>query len=626
MSNLIIYWHMHQPDYRKKGIFFMPWVFLHSIKDYYDMPYIASKYNVKINFNLSAVLIEQINEYIKNGINGDKFLTLFIKDPNELKENEKSYLLKILKSLTSKMIYSNRLKELFFKNNFTNEEFIDFEMLFLLSWCGGYLKSKNFIKEFLNKNNFKNEDKLVLVEFLLDFLKEILPFYKKLQDLEKISITTTPYTHPIIPLLIDINIAKKANSNTSLPENGISLKNDAMLHIQKAKEIYKTVFNKFPFGFWPAEGAVDEKSVELYKNENIKLIATDEVILKKSGKEDIYKIYEFNDVKIIFRDHTLSDLIGFTYKNFDAKKAADDFCKRINQKQGIISVILDGENAWEYYENNGIDFLNSLYKSLENINTLTLKEALNLESEKLDNLSPGSWIYGDFNTWIGDEEKNRAWELLFQTKIDFLHHKIKNSEITENFLKAEASDWFWWYGQGHYTEFSKEFDEIFRSHLIKIYKILNLPVPNNLFNPIVGAYEMKAIVNNPKNYITPIIDGKITSFFEWIGSGYIDNVGSAMQSNSIIKRIYFGEDKKNIYFRLDSDDLDIDIKIFFDEEKQKFEIAKDEIIEIKIPKKDKKEFEVRFEIYKNNKLIEIAPDSTRFIMKIDRDYSKNWFI
>ena len=625
MSDLIIYWHMHQPDYRKKGIFFMPWVFLHSIKDYYDMPYIVSQYDVKVNFNLSAVLIEQINEYIKRGIKTDKFLTLFIKNPSELNETEKNYLLKILKSLTPAMIKNKSLKELFFKDNFRDEEFIDFEMFFLLSWCGGYLKAQNFIKGFLEKKSFKNEDKKVLVGYLLKFLEKILPLYKKLQDEGKISVTTTPYTHPILPLLIDINVAKKANPATILPQNGVSLSDDGVLHIKKAKEIYKSVFGKYPFGFWPAEGGVDEKSIGLYRNENIKLIATDEEILKKSSKDDIYKIYEFNKVKIIFRDHTLSDLIGFTYKDFDVKSAVEDFYKRI-QKKGIISVILDGENAWEYYENNGIDFLNGLYKKLENINTLTLSDVLNLESEKLNNLSPGSWIYGNFNTWVGDAEKNRAWELLFQTKRDYLHHKKKNEKITQNFLKAEASDWFWWYGQGHYTEFAKEFDEIFRGYLTEIYEELNLPLPANLLKPIVGSYEMKSVINEPKNYITPVIDGKITSFFEWVGSGYIDNIGSSMKSNSIVKRIYFGEDKENIYFRLDVSDINIDVKIFFNEDEVKGEIAKDEIIEIKIKKPKTDKFEVRFEIYKNAKLTEIAPNITRLIIKINKDYSKNWFI
>ncbi len=624
MLNLILYFHMHQPDYRKKGIFFMPWVFLHSIKDYYDMPYIASKFDVKVNFNLSAILIEQIQTYIKEGIKADKFLTLFIKHPSELNKDEKKYLLKILKSLSPKMITSS-LKTLFFKDCFSDNEFIDFEILFLLSWCGGYLKSKPFIKAFLKKSHFKNEEKLELVNYLLEFLKEILPLYKNLQENKKISVTTTPYTHPIIPLLIDINVAKKANPNTILPQNPVSLRDDAILHIKKAKEIYKSVFSKFPFGFWPAEGGVDEKSIELYKKENIKIIATDEAILKKSGKNDIYKIYEFEDVKIIFRDHTLSDLIGFVYKDFKAENAAEDFYNRI-QKKGIISVILDGENAWEYYDNNGIDFLNAFYKKLENVNTLLLEDVLRFESEKLDYLFPGSWIYGDFNTWVGDEEKNRAWELLFQTKRDYLRHKIENKKITQNFLKAEASDWFWWYGRGHYTEFSKEFDEIFRGYLIEIYELLNLPVPNNLLNKIIGSYELKSIINEPKNYITPVIDGKITYFFEWVGSGYIDNLSGAMQNNAVVKRIYFGEDKENIYFRLDCNDLDIDIEIFFNEKKQKFEMAKDEIIEIKIVKKDLKEFEVRFEIYKDNKLIEIAPNNTRFIMKIDRDYSRNWFI
>ncbi|WP_457565031.1 glycoside hydrolase family 57 protein [Caminibacter sp.] len=614
---------MHQPDYRdKEGRFFMPWVFLHSIKDYFDMPYLVEKNKAKATFNLTPILIEQINEYVKNGYKIDRFLSLLFSV--SLNNEEKEFVVKISKSLTDKMILNDYQKELLNKNEFNENEFLDLKTLFLLSWCGNYLKNNNeTVKNLLSKGgHFSYEDLRDLVKELFLFMKEILPFYKKLQKKGVIEITTTPYSHPIMPLLIDMQNAKKAIPSTILPENPLSLKEDALIHVKKAVEIYKNEFGSDPKGFWPSEGAVCEESIEIYKSEGIEWIATDEIILKKSGKSNHFKGYDFKGIKIFFRDHILSDKIGFVYRFKNPKEAVEDFKNSISNIKGDVFIILDGENAWEYYENNGLDFLNELYSEIETGFFSEVKEF-----EKLESLTPGSWIDGNFNTWVGDEEKNRAWELLYETKRDALR-KGENEEIKKHFLLAEGSDWFWWYGKGHYTEYAREFDSLFRWHLKKIYNLLNLPIPQNLNIPIIGSHSLNVLKNEPKDYITPVIDGKITSFFEWLDAGYIDeSIQGAMQGSLWVEKIFWGEDEKNLYFRLDFLD-DFEIRVFFDDVEVKAKkFARDEIIEMEFSKKNlKKRFEVRFEVVKNRKVVAILPNCCRFVVEIDKDYSKNWFI
>ncbi|BCD60342.1 MULTISPECIES: glycoside hydrolase family 57 protein [unclassified Nitratiruptor] len=630
---IAILWHMHQPDYRdEKGVFTLPWVFLHAIKDYYDMPYIAAQYNVKVSFNLTPILIEQLRDYIQKGPSCDRILQLFLKKTDFLTKEEKNTLQKVCKTVHPQTMgygLNHRFFTLIEKEDLDDEELNDLEVYFLLSWCGNYLRNTNsFIQSLLRKSGYTQEEKEHLIQNLFSFLPSILPFYRKLQDDGKIAVSTTPYSHPILPLLLDINVAKEANPSITLPKQPLSLQDDAILHIQKAKELYKTVFGKEPKGFWPAEGAVDEKSVTLYKQENIAWIATDEAILYKSEESDKYSPYAFEGVKIFFRDHELSDLLGFVYKDFPADKAVEDFSQRLPQK-GSVFIILDGENAWEYYPKNGWDFLNALYAMLEEKDTLTYDEAATLQAKPLKRLAPGSWIYGNFDTWIGDEEKNRAWELLFQTKRDSMHH-AQDTFVQHQFLLAETSDWFWWYGYGHYTEFAQEFDTLFRSHLMAIYKHLGINPPQDIRIPIVGAHSMQAIINEPRGYIYPIIDGKVTSFFEWLDSGYLDEKSSTMQSNFVIQKLFWGENESSIFFRMDGDGVALlDCRCFFDEDEVQIKrVAKDEIIEIEIDKKScqKKEFEVRIEIFKEKRLLQILPSTTRLYIRIDNDYTRYWFV
>ena len=528
MDSLTILWHMHQPFYYYEDKIYLPWVFLHAIKDYYDMPNIASQYNVKVSFNLTPSLLIQLDSLEK-----DYFLELLKK--KELNDKEKNFVLSIIKSIyVDTMVKPNKeFYELFNKNNYTNEEFVNLEVFFLLAWCGEYLKSQNFIKNYLQKNSFTYKEKVELIEYLFEFTKKIIPFYKNLQNEGKIKITTTPFSHPILPLLFDMENAKKANPLTKLPKIYFSLENDAIIHIKKAKEIYKKYFAKFPDAFWPAEGSVSKEVFEAFYKEGIKYTFSGDDVIKRLGKSHL-RAYEYSGVKIFFRDRYLSDLIGFEYKNFEVEDAVNHFKREIESRSGKITIILDGENAWEYYKK-PYEFLHKFYEMLEEKNTKFFDEVE--VDEKLKTAPLGSWINGDFNTWVGDEEKNRAWEVLFTVK--------KDIGEDEGFLYAEGSDWFWWYGKGHSSNQDDIYDLIFRNYLINIYKKHNLQIPSILLSPI-NKNESEFIPQ--KFLITPKIDGK-TTFFEWIGAGEItENFGSLAKT---LPKIYYGIDENNLYLRVD---------------------------------------------------------------------------
>jgi len=668
--NLSFLWHMHQPDYRdKKGFLQMPWVFLHSIKDYYEMPWLLSLFpNLKATFNLTPSLIKQIQVYEKNGYKKDKFLLSWIKDPKELEEADKKSLIKICKSSQFDTMVSSfpRFAELFYKDSYNDNELIELEVLFMLSWCGNFLRQNDsVIKNLIDKKRGYNAlDKANLLDTLLKFIPKILPFYAKLLKKGQISLSTTPFNHPILPLLLDMNNAKISNPDTALPKEYFSLEDDALKQVDFSIKLYKEVFGVNPNGFWPAEGAVDEKSLQLYKRKGIKWVATDEAILfktlKNNQKDLIYELFEYSDVFIAFRDHFLSDLIGFSYRYQKANDAVNDFVHKVNninskKEDATVFVIVDGENAWEFYQNNAMDFFIKLYEKLsneKNIQTRNFDEINNLKKNKLATLHPGSWIYGTFDTWVGHNEKNRAWELIYQTKRDTKEciFDEKTSKLVEkHFLASECSDWFWWYGDDHFSDFLEEFDLLFRSHLQDIYKLANMKIPSNLMLPISKEREAKLSQTKPQFNITVNVNGIKDSFYEWLGSGLVDEskAYSTMDtSRGIVQQLYYGEDANFIYIRLDADNKKLfkeyeEIKIHLKELKkiitlpimEKYEqngvkLAIKDILELSIDKKickNMKKINLQIEITdkkSNSQFVPIFGD----IEVCNEEFEKNWFL
>ena len=667
-------WHMHQPDYRNcDGIMQMPWVFLHAIKDYYDMPWILSCHaNIKATFNITSPLIEQLKLYAYEPEKSDKFLALWLKDVAELEENERKWLIKLCKTAQFETMVKPlvRYSELFIQHHFTNTELIELEVLFILSWCGVYLKENNaIIKSLIKKaSGYTPEDKIELLQTLTAFSTIIFDFYKELQQQQRITIATTPFYHPILPLLIDMNSAKEANFTTQIPQNEFSLKDDALRHIQRAKALFKETFGFEAKGMWPAEGAVDARSVAVLQQEAISWIATDEAILYKSlndaRKENIYSLYDYKDMKMVFRDHYLSDLIGFKYRYEEPQNAANHFINELQKIENsnanaLVTVILDGENAWEFYKNNAFNFFEALYKGLQTklwCTTLTMDEISRIQAKPLENLTAGSWINGSFDTWVGEKQKTKAWELLFITKKAYERNMTHLSQettaqITDFFLKAESSDWYWWFGSDHYSDYMQEFDILFRNQLINIYNLMNILPPNDLFLPISQNRSSSDFLVPPQSFISPIIDGKKDSFFEWLGCGIIDETKlfSTMQASlGVVERIYYGEDVQKLYFSFEGmlqkyctnaqikiiiEPLNLNAVFAFNAGKTTLnglviESACKQNLELSIEKSSLKAAKIfiRFEIIADEKILQTVPGFGELSLNLNENYAKNWYI
>jgi len=669
---LCFLWHMHQPWYIDPFTqeFEMPWVFLHAIKDYYEMPWLVSRYKkIKATFNLVPSLMKQLQIYSENP-SSCKFLNLLKKEVDKISATEKDYLLKILFSanLTTMIKPIPRYFQIYQKymtiQNLTNQDFLDLQVLFLLSWTGNYLRENNhYIKTLFEKGkDFTQAEKEKLINVLLNFLKEIIPYYKKLEREGKIEITTTPYYHPILPLLLNIESARESKPDISLPKITANFKEDAVYHVKSALDEYQSIFDKKPNGLWPAEGSLSNQTLDLFIEHKIKWTATDEDILYNvAGKRDKYKIYKYKDIYIFFRDKYLSDSIGFRYQNMNEKNAVDDFISHLrsiynsSQHCQVVSVILDGENAWEFYKNNGKDFFDRLYFEISHqkwIECITFSEVLekNVEIENLESIKAGSWIYGNFTTWIGHPEKNTAWEYLSEAR-NFLESEKENDlykKAIEYIYIAEGSDWFWWYGDDHFTIYADKFDLLFRSNLMKVYDALGKKPPAKLSKPIKQTFK-QPIIKKPKNYITPTIDGKITNYFEWLFSGEIDLTFdlSSMNTEILIDKLYYGYDKENFYLRFDASvnqiknnilrlnfitDKEISFSVPISNQKYTdengVEAVSEKIIEIKIPLNllNEKKFEFYIEILKDSRLLQKLPVYSIIILDISENFDYDWMV
>ena len=531
---------MHQPyygdDLAKK--IKMPWVFLHAIKDYYDMPLTLSRYDgIKATFNLVPSLLIQIESYGNKTAN-DELLLIIQEDVELLDEAQRKKLEEYLflsheehaikplwryHELYTKFLASSRTLEVF-----DSQEIVDSEVLFLLSWCGNHLRSADpLIKNLLLQGaNFTHKQKNDLIDTLLDFCKEIIPLYKKLALEGKIELSTTPFYHPIAPLLLDIHSAKEANPNTLLPSIECDFASATQFQTSEAIAYFHRTFGFYPKGFWPAEGSVSMATLDLFARHKIAWIGTDEEILFRSiGSNDKNLLYDgYKDQKskisVLFRDKYLSDLIGFEYSRQDPKKAVKDFILELQKialhkgSNGIVSVILDGENAWEYYPHNGLDFFDTLYSELQNnstlIETIVASQIVDLpiNHKEIASLATGSWINGNFDIWIGKKQKNQAWELLCQTqKMILASHDSLTPQIEEmiknELMIALGSDWFWWYDDDHFTVQKRSFDDLFRLHLSNIYTLLGKEIPKNISDPIVMEDRAIQTPNGAMHKTTP---------------------------------------------------------------------------------------------------------------------------
>lgn len=598
-------WHMHQPFYKDPltGLYRLPWVRLHGTKDYLDMAEIQSGFPaIRQTFNFTPSLLEQLSDYTENNAT-DRYRELSLMNAADLSQEERVFLLEnfFLANWETMIRPFPRYSELLSKRGtrlirsdlarlaryFRVQDFLDLQVLFNLCWIDPlFRRNDTDLRTLAEKGrDFSEEEKRLVLEKQHTILRQIIPRYREMLGKGQIELSCSPFYHPILPLLCDTNIARIAQPDIHLPRQRFSHPADAEKQIRDGLEYFEKIFGYRPRGMWPSEGSVSEEVVKIAKDAGIQWIATDEDILAASierhlrdsarnllDPRTLYSPHLFENVSIIFRDHLLSDRIGFVYAKWEPMNAANDLIRHLEEiaasipkdKPYLVSLILDGENAWEYYANDGYDFLNYLYEGLstnERLQTVTVSEFLDTHGpgSNLDKLHPGSWIYGNFAVWIGHEEDNTAWDYLAETRKELelfqaVHPDRNLSEAWKSVYIAEGSDWNWWYGDDHTTETQKDFDELFRTNLMNVYREMGKEIPPFLFVPVLREDRSIAPTVAIRGFIDPKIDGTVTSYYEWYQAAQMDirkSGGSMHKAESLLSGIYYGFNKETLFLRAD---------------------------------------------------------------------------
>lgn len=595
--SIAFYWHMHQPVYQltPTGDYLMPWVRLHAVKDYLDMVLILEKFpKIKLNFNLVPVLLDSLIDYGENDLH-DIHSRLTVTDVEDLTADDKEFIINNFfdANFHSMILPSDEYNRLYQKyqlnpendiNMFSNQEYSDLMALFNLAWFDPIYKNMYpELKKLIKKGKgYTTEDRIKIIDIQRDIIRKIIPTYKKFSDEGKIEITTSPYYHPILPILLDIKGIKKS-SETDLPLN-LKMELDAKMQTEMALDRMEDIFGKRPRGIWPSEHCVNGKELNLFKELGVDWTISDEGILSNSINfefvrdfrgymEDPYhllKSYTYKDdgVNIIFRDSVIPNLIGFEYPNHPAEGAANDLYDRIKVIQSkllsspdenhLITIAMDGENCWENYTSDGSTFLSTIYSLIENdpsLETVLISDYLDKDTQKpLNKISSGSWVNRNFKLWIDEPLKNLAWTYLKQVRDDFSNY-VKQNPLNPNIEAArrelficEGSDWFWWYGEPNDSGRDNIFDYIFREHLKNIYLFLGLEVPQYLDTPLLSAITKPS--RYPKGEFTPVMDGKEKDDENWMNAGCIKIPdGPVLKEDKFYDKICFGYDKDNLYLR-----------------------------------------------------------------------------
>ncbi len=571
--DLLLMWHMHQPDYRDRstGIFTMPWVYLHAVKDYSDMAWhLEQNPGMRAVVNFVPVLLDQIEDYCDQFATGrlrDPLLSLLARDENApLSEMEREHAFgqcfranhhrliapfapyKHLFDLFQAMEAQGKASLRYLADPYIR----DLVTWYHLSWTGETVRRESeVIAQLMAKGTgFTSEDRLALLRVIGDVVQQIIARYRSLALRGQIELTSTPHCHPLSPLLLDFHCAHDTLPDAPLPrtEHYPGGRERVCAHIDSALASHERRFGAAPVGIWPAEGAVSSSFVRLLAERKIRWTASSEGVLGNSlrasaqtaaptagsagvpGSAPVsgtsnqahqpYRVSSIApDLLFVFRDDRLSDLIGFVYSKWHGRDAAENFVHELeaigNKAAGgprpVVSVILDGENAWEYYPYNGFFFLSDLYRKLcahSSIRTVTgadlvaAADAANARSAQashplpgdtsmpvgeLPALAAGSWVYGNLATWIGSPDKNQAWDLLCAAKQNY-DEVIAAGQLDEaqraaaqaQLADCEASDWFWWPGDDNPSESVRAFESLFRSKLANLYRFLKSPVPQNL--------------------------------------------------------------------------------------------------------------------------------------------------
>ncbi len=587
MTTLCFLWHMHQPFYKDlwTGEYKLPWTRLHALKDYAGMVEILAEFpKIRQTFNLVPSMVLQIDEYA-TGKASDPFFDCAILPAEKLSEAQRGFVRKyFFQANVPRVINGNaRYRELYERREapFSTRDLRDLQVLNQLIWFDGDVVARDpELLDLMRKGrDYSLEDQALMARKQIAALGRVLPVYREFAAKGQIEISTTPFYHPILPLVCDSDIGGISHPGVPLPPR-FRYPDDARVQLERARSYMQETLGVAPAGLWPSEGSVSDEALTLAADCGFRWAATDNGVLSRTlnrdaGADITYRAYKWRkdgrELGMLFRDHYLSDLIGFQYANWDVRDAAGHFLWRIREnsqgqigqgKDALVPIILDGENAWEWYHENGRPFLRELYKQISedpNLEAVTVSEALaRFEAHTLDHIFPGSWINANFDVWIGAEEDNESWERLLEARQFYDQKKDGVSEDArklafEELLIAEGSDWNWWYGPEHGSDNRPEFDQLYRDHLANVYRALGEEPPANLSQPILKG-QLGAFHEPPANALSVVLDGEVTSPFEWMGAGRYrpDPRGGAMDSGGPpVSEIFYGCDEQHLWVRVD---------------------------------------------------------------------------
>ena len=535
---VVFCWHMHQPDYRDhiSNEFQQPWVYLHGIKDYIDMAaHLEAVPAARAVVNFSPILLDQLLEYefqLKGYLQDDQP----IRDPllasldNPVFPSDNEHRVSIVKAcLRSNQIrVINRfepykrlvelanliIKDYSYSSYLSNQFLADLVTWYHLAWLGETVRrTDDRIKKLIEQGaGFTLHQRRLLLQIISELISGIKSRYSELANRGQVELAMSPYAHPMVPLLLHFSDARPAIRDITLPalENYPGGEERSNWHLYRGIETFEKYFGHRPSGCWPSEGGLSSAAMQVIAGAGFRWIATGENVLRNSINsstpatpvDSIFRsfVLKGTDIKLFARDDTLSDLIGFTYADWHADDAVADLIKRLeviaeNHKDDnhcVVSIIMDGENAWEYFPENGYYFISALYQRLSehpDLKLTTYSELQEDPSVELQTIIPGSWVFGTFSTWIGDEDKNRAWDILGDVKRVYDKNRDRFEgrhllEIDRQLAVCEGSDWFWWFGDYNPASTVSDFDRLYRTHVANLYHMLGVEPPQYLSQTI----------------------------------------------------------------------------------------------------------------------------------------------
>jgi alpha-amylase/alpha-mannosidase (GH57 family) len=605
-------WHQHQPFYKDliSGEYHLPWTRMHGLKDYYGMVKVLGDFpTVHQTFNLVPSMLVQIEDYV-TGRAADPFLRAALKPAEALSPQERQFILRyFFQAHVGNLIGRYpRYRELYEAHQagraLDDQEMRDLQVLSQVAWFDEeILAHDREVRTIVTKGSgYSLDDQAWMGRKQREILAKVIPVHADFARRGQIEVSTTPFYHPILPLVCDTRIAQMAHPGVPLP-TPFRYPQDAAEQLRRSQEYMKSLMGVAPVGLWPSEGSVSDEALELAAAAGFKWAATDNGVLgrtlqRTAGIDETYRAYRWRDkMGMIFRDHFLSDLIGFVYHRMNADEAARHFLDRIREnasqlthrgEDALVPVILDGENAWEHYNESGRPFLRRLYQMIAddpNLEAVTVSEALaRVDPRPLGGMFPGSWINANFDIWIGAEEDNQAWEYLlaarrvFEECADAPHVTPENRALAyEELLIAEGSDWNWWYGPEHSSDNEPEFDRLYRSHLANVYQALGKQPPAELSRPILRVKPQGALHIAPTGPVNVVLDGRESSYFEWLRAGLYrpdGRLSSMHGGESPLVALHYGRSTadETLALRIDLDQPPAGMRVNLQFEKVAFDV------------------------------------------------------